>query len=142
MTDIDLDPGAPDTWDRMLRTFTAELMGPRSGECLTCYVARMLDSFGCDTGLRFATRFRDATAPTATALERRLHRAGAWCDCEIFLNGWWLDQRFWSATSPPAQASATTGATGAPVPLPRCAGVGRGSTQPCSNWVRRDRLGW
>lgn len=142
MTNLDLDPGTPDTWDRMLRAFTAELMAPRSGECLICYVARMLDSFGCDTHLRFASRFRDLTAPAAVALEGRLHRAGACCDCEIFLNGWWLDQRFWSATSPPARASADTGATPPPVPLPRCAGVGRGSTQACSNWARRDRLGW
>ncbi len=55
---------------------------PSLGECLACYVLRMLD-FGC-LGLRWATLYRDQAAPTATALARNLGRMGAFCDCENF----------------------------------------------------------
>lgn len=143
MRETDVNPGAPDTWaEQMLREFAEELMRPLEGECLQCYVARMLDDFGCDTRLRFATRFRDLTAPAAVALQRRLGQAGAFCDCEIFLNGWWLDRSLWQSTARPATSSLETGATSPPDPLPPCAQVRRGSVQPCANWMRRSRYDW
>lgn len=143
MSETEITPGAPDTWaDQMLREFAEELMRPRERECLQCYVARMLDDFGCNTRLRFATHFRDLTAPAALALPRRLGRVGAFCDCEIFLNGWWLDRAFWLTGTEPAAQSREAGATSAPAPLPPCTGVRRGSTQPCDIWVRRRQESW
>ena len=83
MDDIAIDEQA--VW--LIRSMARRLTQPRTGECLVCYVARMLDEFGCDTTLRFARNYRDQVAPRATKLERRLGDMGGFCDCEIFLNG-------------------------------------------------------
>jgi hypothetical protein len=111
----------------LVRRLATELTRVREGECLCCYVARQLDDYPCDGTHRHAIRFRDATAPRATALRRRLGRLGACCcDCELFVNGYELHPRLWAAdhgVDPP--------------PLPPCAGVRRGTVRPCSNWVRR-----
>jgi Protein of unknown function (DUF2695) len=112
---------------------TRRLTGPRDGECLCCYVVRMLDDHGCDTTLRWATRYRDLRAPRATALEERLGRMGGFCDCEIFMNGMDLVPRL--RVGPDGEEQW-------PTPLPSCAGVRTGSTQGCANWTRRRRLGY
>ena len=78
--------------ERELRHLSFELTQPKPGECLHCYVYRMLE-FGC-TGLRWATRYRDLKAPRATALAGRLMSKGAGCDCEIFMNGWSLRREY------------------------------------------------
>ena len=83
MDDVAIDEQA--VW--LIRSMARRLTQPRAGECLVCYVARMLDEFGCDTTLRFARNYRDQMAPRATKLERRLGDMGGFCDCEIFLNG-------------------------------------------------------
>lgn len=119
-----------DDLERELRTLAANLTTPRDGECLLCYVNRMLERHGC-TGLRWATRYRDLRAPRATALEQRLGRKGGYCDCEVFLNGYELRAAHW-----------VTGKDGEPTypdPMPRCHGVRRGSTQPCGLWVAQWR---
>jgi hypothetical protein len=74
--------------ERELKVTSIEIMEPRQGECLHCYVYRMLE-FGC-RGLRWTVRYRDTKAPRATALHHRLMSKGAGCDCEIFMNGWAL----------------------------------------------------
>lgn len=104
-----------------VRELAAELTRPRERECLCCYVDRMLEEYGCDGTHRLALRYRDERAPRATALHKRLGRLGAYCDCELFLNGY-----------RPARGAGT-----AP-----CAGVRRGSVSPCDNWVRIRRPGW
>ncbi|HET9778015.1 MAG TPA: hypothetical protein VFP81_01890 [Propionibacteriaceae bacterium] len=43
--------------ERELRHLSIELTQTKPGECLECYVYRMLE-FGC-AGLRWATRYRD-----------------------------------------------------------------------------------
>jgi hypothetical protein len=78
--------------ERELRHLAVELTQPKPGECLHCYVYRMLE-FGC-TGLRWAKRYRDLNAPRASALERRMMSKGAGCDCEIFMNGWTLRREY------------------------------------------------
>ena len=50
MDDVAIDEQA--VW--LIRSMARRLTQPRAGECLVCYVARMLDEFGCDTTLRFA----------------------------------------------------------------------------------------
>jgi len=79
-----------------VRRAAAGILAVRPGECLCCYVGRLLNEYCCDCTLRFARQYRDAVAPRATALERRLGYVGGYCDCVIFLNGWSLDQRFWT----------------------------------------------
>jgi len=103
-----------------LRQLAHQWTEPDEGECVLCFVARMLDSWGCDETLRFAERYRVRRAPRATAMLRRFNDAGGFCDCEIFLNGYVLADPFAGE-------------------LPKCRGVRRGSSQPCGSWVRRIR---
>ncbi|WP_122816445.1 DUF2695 domain-containing protein [Nocardioides pantholopis] len=112
----------------LVQALAEELTTPRPGECLACFVLRMLDDFGCDETPRFALRFRDLRAPRATALRERLGSMGAFCDCEIFLNGLTASAR--------RRRYDADGEELAPE-APRCAGVRRGSTQACEEWDRR-----
>jgi hypothetical protein len=99
---------------------------PEPGECLFCYVARMVAQRGCDTTLRWARRWRDLRLPRATGLERRLGARGGYCDCEIFLNGWML------ASELEARDDDEDVATGGRFP---CPGAPSRSSQPCAQWV-------
>ena len=119
--------------EAVLRRTASTLTQPRDGECLLCYVVRMLNEYGCDTTLRFATHYRDQRAPRATALEARLGRMGGFCDCEIFLNGMTLAERYLERDE--------HGEPCAPEHLPECARVRPGSTRACSNWTRQRRYG-
>ena len=108
-----------------LRDVLGELTDPHPGECLFCYVYRMLE-FGClPDRLTWARRWRDLRAPRATGLEKRLGARGGFCDCEIFLNGW----------QPRDLVLDENGDEAYPSLMPSCRGVRRGSTQPCSLWV-------
>jgi hypothetical protein len=105
---------------------------PAPRECVACYVARMLADEPCDGTLRWATRFRDLSSPTATGLERRLVDVGGSCDCEIFANGYRMARHL-------LVRDLATDELEAPAERPVCAGVGRTSTKPCANWQRRTR---
>ncbi|WP_442951365.1 DUF2695 domain-containing protein [Paenarthrobacter sp. Z7-10] len=98
------------------------------GECLVCYVMRMLE-FGC-RGLGWTTRYRDEHAPHATALARRLGAMGAYCDCEIFLNAY--------EPNPVHFAQDEFGDV-IEQPMPVCRGVRKNSVQPCGLWLRMRR---
>lgn len=125
--------------ETLLREAAESITTPEPNECLQCFVARMLDAFGCDGELSLARRYRDLVAPRAVAMERRLGAAGGYCDCEIFLNGWWLHPRLDRAREV-SQGGALLREVPEPVQdAPACGGVRRGSTQPCANWVRRTR---
>ncbi|MEE1621019.1 DUF2695 domain-containing protein [Zafaria sp. J156] len=107
-----------------LRELSDELTAPRAGECLMCYLYRMME-FGC-RGHGFTRRYQEAAAPRATALLRRLARMGACCcECEVFWNAYHLDADYFEFD-----------AAGEPVmePMPACHGVRKGSTQPCPLW--------
>jgi hypothetical protein len=121
MSDLGIDQEA----EAIVRAVASGTTMPHPGECLACFVARMLEEFGCDCTLRFARHYRDLRAPRASALERKLGSAGGFCDCEIFLNGLRRADRSWEddLSGPPSLAP--------------CRGVRRGSTQPCGLWVRR-----
>ena len=127
-----------ETW---LREVAAGMTEPGPRECLMCFVRRMLEDFGCDNRLRFAPRFRDLRAPRAVGLERRLGERGAFCDCEMFLNGWSSARHLWT----PEQQVEHDGwvevvqEAEPPATMPPCDGVRLGSTQPCGHWERRRR---
>lgn len=98
----------------MVATLSEALTRPGERECLTCYLSRMLDAFGCDNRLRWAEHWRDRNAPQATALARRLQQRGGYCDCEVMLNVY--PQLLLEEDEP----------------QPPCLGVSRrGSTRPC-----------
>ena len=105
---------------------------PRTAECLFCFVDRMLGEFGCDGTLRWVRRWRGLVRPRAAGLERRMGTRGGFCDCEIFWNGWDLRSEL--------QVPGEDGELEWPDVLPRCAGIGRRSTQPCAHWEPRRRF--
>jgi uncharacterized protein DUF2695 len=116
-------PRVVDEAEQFVRQLATELTRVREGECLCCYVVRQLADYQCDGTHRHALRYRDSSAPRATALRERLCRLGACCcDCELFLNGY--EPRPDPSTAEP------------PRRLALCAGVRRGSVRPCRNWVR------
>lgn len=102
---------------------------PQEGECLACFVHRMLDEFRCDSTLLWATRFRDLRSPTATGLRKRMGSMGAFCDCKLFLNGYQLVQEL-------MVRDLHTDELELPAVRPVCAGVRRTNTRPCANWER------
>ena len=116
--------------EALVRAASRKLTEPRAGECLLCFVSRMIDDFGCDTSLRWAARFRDLSAPRATALEQRLCNVGGFCDCEIFINGYRV-----AAHLCEVDEWGDLVAHGRPT----CVGVRSGSTKPCGAWERQRR---
>jgi hypothetical protein len=52
-----------DEAEAFLRRRAAEITKPQEGECLCCYVVRLLDEFPCDNHLRHALHYRDVVAP-------------------------------------------------------------------------------
>ena len=130
--------------EELVAQSVAALLAPGVGECLLCYVHRMLTGFGCDNTLRFGGYFRDVRAPRATALVRRLGSMGGYCDCELFLNAYDLRPEHWTPEVIRVLDWYTEVVEEAtwPHPLPACQGVRAGSTQPCSLWWRRGRGCW
>jgi len=106
---------------------------PEQGECVVCFVARMVTAYGCSNQLTFARLWRNRAAPRATALERRLGSKGGYCDCEVLMNGYVLREDFTRRLAGHEPFSAEP---------PPCCGVGRGSSQPCALWMRRPRGMW
>ena len=120
--------------ERYVAELAAELITPDADECVLCSTATLLRRFGCDGTLRWVRRWRDVLRPRATALERRMHARGGFCDCEVFRNGWELR----------ADLLVPDG-SGEPEPPPQrqpCARVGPRSSQPCANWVPQRRPRW
>lgn len=74
-----------DNAERLVATLADDLTAP-NGQCLVCYLVRMLTEFGCDNTLRWAGRWRDSQAPKDKGLLGRLERNGGYCDCEVLLN--------------------------------------------------------
>ena len=109
------------------------------GECLVCFVERMVIEHGCGNHLQWASLWRDRAAPRATALERRLGAKGGYCDCEILMNAFVrrvdLEREIWHADECDEQDPAED----PELPPPPCLGVRRGSTQPCAHWAARNR---
>lgn len=130
-----------DETESYLRALAAELTDPHPGECLLCYVYRMLEH-GC-AGLRWASRYRDLRAPRATALERRLGEKGGFCDCEIFMNAFDLrpEHLVPEREQEDAEGVVTITEPMYPTVMPLCLGARRGSTRPCGLWAAR-RRGW
>lgn len=118
---------APEVHGEIVEEFQAP-PDPHLGECLLCYVHRMLQDSGC-VGLRFASHYRDVRVPRATALESRLRSMGGFCDCEIFLNAYELRAEYVPVAGGDDQELLWPGDL-------VCAGVQTRSTQPCTLWRR------
>lgn len=119
-----------------LRTLAEDVTAIRPGECLLCYVWRMLE-FGC-RGLHWATRYRDERAPRDSALEERLGQRGGFCDCEIFVNGYEPAPQLWTAPMEVEEDGVEwLEDMHPPEEMPPCRGAARVSTKACNHWVVR-----
>jgi hypothetical protein len=129
-----MDDATAEDLERELALVSAAMTEPDEDECVLCYVARMLEAFGCDQTLRWVRRWRDRRRPRATGIERRMESRGGFCDCEVFMNGWGLraDLLVLDEDGEPSD----------PDVLPECAGVTPRSTQPCANWETYRRPRW
>jgi len=134
-----MDPDPVRSAEADLAALSDALTRPAPAECLLCFVDRMLTTFGCDGTFRWVRRWRALRVPGATGLERRLGRIGAFCDCELFLNGWTVRDELLVPDEDGAEGGG--GGGDRPPDVPGCSGVDPRSTQPCSTWValRRDR---
>jgi hypothetical protein len=95
---------------------------PRTRECLTCYLYRMLAQFGCHRDLRWTLHWRDHNAPRKSALARSLMDRGGFCDCEVIFTVF----RWHTARD-------------VEDPLMSCRGVRRGTVNPCRRRYPRKR---
>jgi hypothetical protein len=129
-----MDTWTPAELDEHLRALATALTEPAAGECVLCYLDRMLVASGCDGTLRWARHWRDRRLPRATGLERRLEGRGGFCDCEVFLNGWTYRDDLLVPDE--------DGVPDWPEEHPACDGVGPRSSQPCRHWVPRRRGQW
>jgi len=103
--------------EQLVHSLATALTEPQPSECLPCYLDRLLRTAPCDGSLRLAMRYRDAVAPRATTLERRMHDRGGCCDCEIL----------WNVYNSKSED------------VFPCTGVPRGSTAACDLWEGRRR---
>ncbi len=106
-----------------------ELLDPREGECVLCFVRRALGECGCDHTLRWTLRFGALRVPGATSLPQRTEAAGGSCDCAVFRHGYRLRRAL-------CERDLHTDELREPATPPGCAEVRRTSARPCGNWVR------
>lgn len=100
----------------------------QQGECLVCFLHRMVGLDTCSGSFAWTEHYRVARAPQAVALERRLRAAGACCDCEVPGGVWQLNGGL-LARDP------HSGQLVVPDELPSCAVTRPRSTRPCVNWT-------
>jgi hypothetical protein len=73
--------------EQSIRILSQSLTQVHDGECLYCYLVRMIEEFGCAGTHRFTERWRDAQPRHKPALVRWLQdNGGCCCDCEVVMN--------------------------------------------------------
>jgi hypothetical protein len=103
---------------------------PGHGECLPCFVRRMVDALGCTGTLVWVEHWKRARSPRATALVRRLERRGAACDCSLVTVLLSPSPALW-------EWEGESRSLNEPRDLPPCSGVRPRSTHPCAHWTER-----
>lgn len=70
-----------------VRELSETLTAVAPGECLYCYLLRMLDAFGCAGDHRLTERWRAAQPRQMPWLRRWVQAGGGLCcDCEVVMN--------------------------------------------------------
>ncbi|WP_417366530.1 DUF2695 domain-containing protein [Glutamicibacter arilaitensis] len=105
------------------------VLEPVEHECLACYLLRAVCVQGCDGTQLFLLAYRDASAPRATAVARKMQLLGGYCDCEILAN----------AIRPITREANQAVETDEELV---CKGVRRGTIQPCEHWLMRRGVQW
>lgn len=80
-----------DSAERYVRQLASEIVAPHPDECLSCYLRRMIATYGCDHTLRWVQRWQRATPSSTRRLRPQLRSRGAHCDCEAVFNVFKLD---------------------------------------------------
>src|SRR4051812_8046515 len=75
-----------DEVEELVRQLAEGLIVARPGECLYCYLTRMLEAFGCDNTLRWSERWREQQQTAYRWLMTWLRKNGGYCDCEVLFN--------------------------------------------------------
>ena len=121
-------PGTVESLEAELRELSHLMMAPRPGECLPCYLLRMVGD-GC-RGHTVTDHWRRMAAPNAVRLRRMLSDLGACCcECQVF--AWVYDLR------PAFKELFVEAARRGDLEPPRCRGVRPGSVQPRVYWERK-----
>ena len=105
------------------------VLEPVEHECLACYLYRAVCAQGCDGTNLFLLSYRDASAPRATAIDRKMQLLGGFCDCEVLAN----------AIRPITREAIQAVDNDENLV---CKGVRRGTTQPCEHWLMRRGVQW
>ncbi len=101
---------------------------PHHGECLACFVHRMMAAARCSDSLGWAEHYRLVRARRAVSLTKRLAAQGATCDCAVVTDLWRPSIALWSRDDAIDDLAP-------PKDLPPCGCVRAGSTKPCALWV-------
>jgi Protein of unknown function (DUF2695) len=67
--------------------------GTRPGECLYCYLSRLMETVGCDHTLKLTLRWIGAQPRSARWVIRWADTQGALCDCEVVREAFRDDKR-------------------------------------------------
>lgn len=119
----------------------ATLAAVEPGECLACYVTRMVFLHGCDGTWRFVEH-HEATADEPAASSCAEWRRDGACDCAVYDLGFDLAED----VEEPVEHLDTGGVPVVlhhewPWPNPHpCRGVGAGPGEPCSLWQPLERI--
>ena len=105
------------------------VLEPVEHECLACYLYRAVCAQGCDGTNLFLLSYRDASAPRATAIDRKMQLLGGFCDCEVLAN----------AIRPITREAIQAVDNDENLV---CKGVRRGTIQPCEHWLMRRGVQW
>jgi hypothetical protein len=102
---------------------------PAAGECLACFVRRMVERGNCTGTLVWAEHWKRHRSPGASALIGRLERQGGACDCALVTVLWSPTADVWERPEPAGPSAREE--------VPACEGVRPRSTRPCGLWTAR-----
>lgn len=115
----------------------ATLAAVAPGECLACYVARMLFRWGCDGSWRFVAHHEDVSGGPAVSEWPAWRRLGG-CDCAVYYVVFELVDdveepgEYPGVGDPPVAHPEWSWLSSPP-----CQGVAHGSQEPCGLWQPR-----
>lgn len=105
----------------------AQGSSPRAGECLACFLRRMLSDLDCVGTFAWSEHYGASRALRSGVLVDRLRERGALCDCALI-------DLVWSLTPAARVTDPLSRQLVIPDPPPECAGVSPSSLLPCTLW--------
>ncbi len=78
---------------RLAEVINIDQRAPRRGECLYCYLSRVIETIGCEHTTKLTRRWIDAQPRSARWVLRWVEVQGAACDCEIIVSAFRDDKK-------------------------------------------------